>query len=119
MPGFTDFGSMITDLFTAAPAAAVRGADDCRLGNSKRLAAECDVYKPNLEAGLPEIVGRQVAGRCCGDAGRGVPDNRRSLFHEAKKLMAEGEIDWKAWLGTAPKRDADPADSSIGITRAA
>ena len=21
----------------------------------------------------------------------------------------EGEIDWKAWLGTAPKRDADPA----------
>ena len=36
---------------------------------------------------------------------------RRSfpLFQEANKLMAEGEIDWKAWLGTAPKRDTDPA----------
>ena len=34
---------------------------------------------------------------------------RRSfpLFHEANKLMAEGEIDWKAWLGTAAKRDVD------------
>lgn len=199
-------------LVTAASAAAVRGANDRIRGaiigaggrgrlltaESKEIgvemAAVCDVYKPNLEAGLKAA---STGAKAYSDyrklledksldvvlvatpdhwhaqmvidavhAGKDVyvekpmahtPEEgyriieavrrtkrvvqvgtqRRSfpLFHEARQLMAssdigdvrlvngwwynhqasvrqgkfEGEIDWKAWLGTAPKRDADPA----------
>lgn len=199
-------------LLTAASTAAVRGANErvrgaiIGAGGRGRLltaefkelgvemAAVCDVYKPNLEAGLKaastgarpysdyrkllEDKSLEVVIVATPDhwhaqmvidavhAGKDVyvekpmahtPDEgyriieavrktkrvvqvgtqRRSfpLFHEAKKLMTEGgigdvrlvngwwynhqtsvrqgkfegEIDWKAWLGTAPKRDADPA----------
>jgi predicted dehydrogenase len=199
-------------ILTAASAAAVRGANErvrgAIIGSGGRgrlltgefkeigveMAAVCDVYKPNLEAGLKvassgaaaysdyrklledkslDVVvvatpdhwhaqmvidavhaGKDVyvekpmahtpeEGYRIIDAVRKtkrvvqVGTQRRSfpLFHEAKKLMAEGgigdvrlvngwwynhqssvrqgkfegEIDWKAWLGTAPKRDADPA----------
>jgi predicted dehydrogenase len=199
-------------LFTAASAAAVQGANErvrgAIIGAGGRgrfltaefkeigveMAAVCDVYKPNLEAGLKaastgakaysdyrkllEDKSLEVVIVATPDhwhaqmvidavhAGKDVyvekpmahtPDEgyriieavrktkrvvqvgtqRRSfpLFHEAKKLMTEGgigdvrlvngwwynhqtsvrqgkfegEIDWKAWLGTAPKRDADPA----------
>ncbi len=199
-------------IFTAASAAAVRGANErvrgAIVGAGGRgrfltaefkeigveMAAVCDVYKPNLEAGLKaastgakpysdyrklledkslEVVivatpdhwhaqmvidavhaGKDVyvekpmahtpdEGYRIIDAVRKtkrvvqVGTQRRSfpLFQEAKKLMTEGgigdvrlvngwwynhqasvrqgkfegEIDWKAWLGTAPKRDADPA----------
>ena len=170
-------------LFTAASAAAVRGANErvrgAIIGSGERgrlptgefkkigveMAAVCDVYKPNLEAGLkaassgakayadyrklledkslvvvvapPDRWHAQMTIDAV-HAGKDVyvekpmahtPDEgfriidtvrkakrvvqvgtqRRSfpLFHEAKKLMAEGEIDWKSWLDTAPKRDVD------------
>jgi len=199
-------------LFTAAAAGAVRGANErvrgAIIGSGGRgrlltaefkeigveMAAVCDVYKPNLEAGLnaastgakayadyrklledksldvvvvatPDhwhaqmVIDAVHAGKDVyvekpmahtPDEGYRIIDavrktkrvvqvgtQRRSfpLFHEAKKLMSEGdigdvrlvngwwynhqtsvrqgkfegEIDWKAWLGTAPKRDADPA----------
>jgi len=199
-------------LYTAASAAAVRGANErvrgAIIGAGGRgryltgefkeigveMAAVCDVYKPNLEAGLKaastgakpyadyrklledkslEVVvvatpdhwhaqmvidavnaGKDVyvekpmvhtpqEGYRVIEAVRRtkrvvqVGTQRRSfpLFHEAKKLMTpanigdvrlvngwwynhqssvrqgkfEGDIDWNAWLGTAPKRDADPS----------
>lgn len=199
-------------LLTAASAAAVRGANErvrgAIIGSGGRgryltgefkeigveMAAVCDVYKPNLEAGLkvaasgakaysdyrklledksldvvvvatPDhwhaqmVIDAVHAGKDVyvekpmahtPDEGYRIIDavrktkrvvqvgtQRRSfpLFHEAKKLMAEGdigdvrlvngwwynhqtsvrqgkfegEIDWKAWLGNSPKRDPDPA----------
>lgn len=199
-------------LLTAASAAAVRGANDrirgAVIGSGGRgrlltgefkeigveMAAVCDVYKPNLEAGLKAAStgakGYSDYRRVLDDKSLDVvvvstPDHwhaqmvidavhagkdvyvekpmvhtpeegyrvieavrktkrivqvgtqRRSfpLFQEAKGILAsgevgdvrlvngwwynhqtsvrqgnfQGEIDWKAWLGTAPKRDADPA----------
>ena len=199
-------------LLTAASAAAVRGANEkvrgAVIGSGGRgrlltgefkeigveMAAVCDVYKPNLEAGL-KVASTGAKGysdyrRVLDDKSLDVvvvatPDHwhaqmvidavhagkdvyvekpmvhtpeegyrvieavrktkrivqvgtqRRSfpLFQEAKGIITagelgdvrlvngwwynhqtsvrqgkfEGEIDWKAWLGTAPKRDADPA----------
>ncbi len=199
-------------LLTAASAAAVRGANErvrgAVIGSGGRgrlltgefkeigveMAAVCDVYKPNLEAGLKAAStgakGYSDYRRVLDDKSLDVvvvatPDHwhaqmvidavnagkdvyvekpmvhtpeegyrvieavrktkrivqvgtqRRSfpLFQEAKGILGsgevgdvrlvngwwynhqtsvrqgkfEGEIDWKAWLGTAPKRDADPA----------
>jgi predicted dehydrogenase len=199
-------------LLTAASAAAVRGANDrirgAVIGSGGRgrlltgefkeigveMAAVCDVYKPNLEAGLKAAStgakGYSDYRRVLDDKSLDVvvvstPDHwhaqmvidavhagkdvyvekpmvhtpeegyrvieavrktkrivqvgtqRRSfpLFQEAKGILGsgevgdvrlvngwwynhqtsvrqgnfQGEIDWKAWLGTAPKRDADPA----------
>ncbi len=199
-------------LLTAASAAAVRGANErvrgAVIGSGGRgrlltgefkeigveMAAVCDVYKPNLEAGLKAAStgakGYSDYRRVLDDKSLDVvvvatPDHwhaqmvidavhagkdvyvekpmvhtpeegyrvieavrktkrivqvgtqRRSfpLFQEAKGILGsgevgdvrlvngwwynhqtsvrqgnfQGEIDWKAWLGTAPKRDADPA----------